>query len=91
MIGKVVLHADHVSKMYGSTRAVHDVSLQLRSGEIIGLVGENGSGKSTLLRLLAGVEPPDWGRLGLTKSGFPLEDLHTARNLASESSFKNWR
>jgi ribose transport system ATP-binding protein len=80
MTGKVVLSADHVSKMYGSTRAVHDVSLQLRSGEIIGLVGENGSGKSTLLRLLAGVEPPDSGTIRIDHAGVPSQGLaHSAK------------
>lgn len=50
-----------VSKRYGSTQALSDVTLHVRPGEILGLVGHNGAGKSTLMRLLAGREQPDAG------------------------------
>ena len=43
--------------------ALEDVSLSLRRGERLGLLGRNGSGKSTLLRLLAGIYQPDAGRI----------------------------
>lgn len=45
--------------------AVKNVSLELRSGEILGVVGSSGSGKSTLLRLICGLEAPDEGRIYL--------------------------
>jgi len=80
MTGRVVLRADHVSKTYGSTRAVHDVCLELRSGEIVGLVGENGSGKSTLLRLLAGVDAPDSGTVRIDHAEVASQGLaHSAK------------
>jgi lipopolysaccharide transport system ATP-binding protein len=43
--------------------ALKDISFKLKRGEILGLVGPNGSGKSTLLRMLAGIFPPDKGRI----------------------------
>lgn len=50
-------------KVYGGTVALADVDVDVRPGEIHGLLGENGAGKSTLVRLLAGVEPSDGGAI----------------------------
>lgn len=52
-----------ISKRFGMTQALEDVSLALRQGEIHGLVGENGAGKSTLVKILAGVHAPDAGSI----------------------------
>ena len=52
-----------VSKAFGATEALADVSLALRSGEILALLGENGAGKSTLIKVLACVHKPDAGRI----------------------------
>jgi iron(III) transport system ATP-binding protein len=53
----------HVSKSFGPTRAVEDVSLELRPGELVGVLGPSGCGKTTLLRLIAGFERPDAGEV----------------------------
>jgi len=50
-----------LSKTFGATRALNDVSLDVLAGEIHGLVGQNGSGKSTLIKVLAGYYEPDAG------------------------------
>ena len=50
-----------VSKEFGGTKALTDVSLDLRRGEILALLGENGAGKSTLIKTLAGIYRPDGG------------------------------
>jgi rhamnose transport system ATP-binding protein len=53
----------NLTKSYGPTKAVREVSLDIPRGAIIGLVGENGAGKSTLAKMLAGVVSPDSGQL----------------------------
>jgi rhamnose transport system ATP-binding protein len=60
-----------VSKSFGGTVALEDVSLELRSGEVLALLGENGAGKSTCVKLLAGVYRPDRGHTFL--EGYPLD------------------
>ena len=58
-----VLELHAVSKAFGGLKAVRDVSLQVRRGEILGIIGPNGAGKTTLFNLLNGFIPPDGGRI----------------------------
>ncbi len=53
----------HVSRIFGATRAVDDVSLDIAPGEFFALLGPSGSGKTTALRLIAGFEQPDTGSI----------------------------
>jgi len=49
----------HISKTFGTARVLHDVSLSVASGEVLGLLGPNGAGKSTLMKILIGLLNPD--------------------------------
>ncbi|HEX2182369.1 MAG TPA: ABC transporter ATP-binding protein [Rubrobacteraceae bacterium] len=59
----VVLEMRGVTKTFGPVKANDDVSIMLRRGEILGLLGENGAGKSTLMKILYGLYKPDSGEI----------------------------
>ena len=63
MSGPPLLAVEQLTKTYPGTRALSDFNLELRAGEVHGLIGENGAGKTTLLMILAGVTAPDGGRI----------------------------
>ncbi len=75
--GEPVISAHGIGKSYGHVRALHDVSLELRRGEVVALFGDNGAGKSTLTKCMCGVVTPDEGHLE-TPAG-PIE-LHSIRD-----------
>lgn len=62
---KPELQATHLGKQYRRRPVVHDVSLSLRRGEIVGLLGPNGAGKTTCFYLLTGLVTPDTGTIML--------------------------
>lgn len=69
-MSEVLLKLRALEKSFAAVRALGPVDLELRQGEILGLVGENGAGKSTLIKLLAGVHQPDGGYI--ERGGLPL-------------------
>lgn len=71
---RAVIEADHVSRAFGSRRALVDVSLHLDAGETQALLGPNGAGKTTLLRILAGLITPTSGRVTVLGRDTSRED-----------------
>src|SRR5262245_223172 len=65
-----LLELSGISKHFGAIRALADVSLALRPGEVVGLMGDNGAGKSTLVKIIAGNFPPSSG--SMTMQGQPV-------------------
>ena len=63
--GRRVLVLSHVSKEFSGVRALNDVTMVARAGEVLALMGENGAGKSTLLRVMSGAHSADAGQITL--------------------------
>ena len=66
-----VFSAKGITKVFGGTHALKGVELEVKPGEIVGLVGENGAGKSTLLKIIIGAQPQTDGTMML--HGKPYE------------------
>lgn len=75
----VLLEVGAVCKRFGGLTVLDDVSLQVRAGEILGLVGPNGAGKTTLLNIVSGFELHDSGTLELEGSTLPRGAASRAR------------
>jgi branched-chain amino acid transport system ATP-binding protein len=76
-----LLEVQGVSRTFGATRAVDNVSFAVRPGELLGLIGPNGAGKSTLFNLIAGVMPPSGGKIvldGTDVTGWKSYDMARA-------------
>src|SRR5437016_3444274 len=73
----VRLQMQKLSKRFGATVALDQVSLSVNSGEVLALVGENGAGKSTLMKILSGAHRPNAGEIWLDDAPYrprnPLE------------------
>ena len=63
MTGDALLAAEHLTAGYGKIDILHDVSLHVRPGEIVGVIGPNGAGKSTAFKTIVGFLPPRSGRV----------------------------
>src|SRR5690348_9906107 len=90
MAPRNLLNLENVSKSYGKGLLLDSVSLGVAAGERIGIVGRNGGGKSTLVKVMAGIEPPDSGRvtrandlaLGVLAQAAAVDDSTTVRQYA---------
>lgn len=75
-----VLEFKNVTKDFRGTRALKDISLELRPHEVLGLIGENGAGKSTLLKILTGLEQPTEGEIRLRGNQVRLNGIRGANH-----------
>lgn len=70
------IKVEHLTKIYGSQKAVNDISFEIKPGEILGFLGPNGAGKSTTMKILTGYIPPTSGKAfvaGLDVTENPLQ------------------
>ena len=83
-----VLELRNISKHFGGVRALNSVSLQLRAGEVVGLVGDNGAGKSTLVNIVSGTLQGDEGEVVVDGVARNFESAADARAVGIETVFQ---
>jgi D-xylose transport system ATP-binding protein len=88
-VSDTLLRCVRLNKYFGGVRALNDVSVDLRAGELVCLVGDNGAGKSTFVKVLSGLHQPDAGELWL--AGERVDNLtpHRARELGIEIVYQH--
>ena len=84
-----VIRAEGLAKRFGPVVALRDVSIYLRRGEILGLIGDNGAGKSTLVKILTGFHQPDAGQLYLDGEQITLRSVNDARKRGIETVYQD--
>ena len=77
-----MLQIQHLTKSYGGKKAVDDLSLHIRPGEICGFIGHNGAGKTTTLRSVAGILQFDAGEITIGGKSIKTDPLAYKRELA---------
>ena len=78
---RIELRAEHLKKRYRSRVVVKDVTLEVRSGEVIGLLGPNGAGKTTCFYMMVGLTPMDGGELYLDGERLTHMPIHARARL----------
>ncbi|MEM6383188.1 MAG: sugar ABC transporter ATP-binding protein [Pseudomonadota bacterium] len=76
-----LLVLENVSKRFGSTLALSDMSVELHPGEVHAIVGENGAGKSTMIKIMTGIHRPTEGRVLVDGKPVAISGSQAARNL----------
>ena len=82
------LELRNVSKSFGGVRVLQDVNIELRAGEVVGLLGDNGAGKSTLIKIITGVHQPDEGEIYFGGRRVTEMDVQKGRALGVETVFQ---
>jgi simple sugar transport system ATP-binding protein len=77
-----------LEKWYSGVHALKNVDLTIRTGEIVGLVGDNGAGKSTLIKILSGFHPPDKGEIRINGAVASMRNPKDAMRLGIETIYQ---
>ena len=85
----VALRVEGISKRFGPVTALRDITLQVRPGEVLGLLGDNGAGKSTLIKIITGFHRPDSGRILIGGQEVALRSVAHARSLGIETVYQD--
>jgi simple sugar transport system ATP-binding protein len=83
-----LLRVEGISKAFGATEALHDVSFEVANGEVVALLGDNGAGKSTMIKVITGVFPPDRGRILFEGTEIHSPSPQLSRSLGIETVYQ---
>ncbi|MGZ4111992.1 MAG: ATP-binding cassette domain-containing protein, partial [Tumebacillaceae bacterium] len=61
----MIVSCNHIQQFYGANQVLSDLTLEIRQGDRVGLIGQNGAGKTTLFKILTGELKPDAGTLAI--------------------------
>ena len=86
---EVILEAKNVSKFFGTITALKDTNLSLRSGEVLGVVGDNGAGKSTLMKVISGLYNPSEGSIYFEGKEVFFSSPRDSQNLGIEMVYQD--
>lgn len=81
MNNNVALKVENITKLFPGVKALDNVSLEIRKGEVLALLGENGAGKSTLINILSGVFKPDGGSIYIKDKKIEFEGPAEAKKI----------
>ena len=90
-MAELLLQANNVAKHFGGVKALRDVSLSIRKGEIYGLIGPNGAGKTTFFNCLTGLYIPDGGGFVFDGKALLADAPHQAAERGIARTFQNIR
>jgi branched-chain amino acid transport system ATP-binding protein len=90
-MAELLLQANNVSKHFGGVKALRDVTLSIRQGEIYGLIGPNGAGKTTFFNCLTGLYIPDGGGFVFDGKALLADAPHQAAERGIARTFQNIR
>jgi simple sugar transport system ATP-binding protein len=83
------IRVESLSKRFGAVVALQDVSLHLKKGEVLGLIGDNGAGKSTLIKIISGFHQPDGGRIFVDGKEVQIRSVAQARALGIDTVYQD--
>ena len=84
----VILEMNNISKFFGKNQVLKNVSLSMRKGEVLGLIGENGAGKSTLIKILCGFHKMDGGEIILNGKKENITSVSYARQIGISTIYQ---
>jgi simple sugar transport system ATP-binding protein len=83
------LRLEHIARRFGAVTALRDVSIHLKQGEVLGLIGDNGAGKSTLIKIITGFIQPDAGKIFVNGQEVRMRSVTHARSLGIETVYQD--